>query len=176
MKSDHATLLNSYAYHNFRDIAEFDYIAARALFKMEMHIQSLWISLQSSEKHMKCIFLLNRISSRKIGHDVSQGLHTLYEKLDFPISTSNGTANFIDYLTGVGANRCGEFSYYITGDLIHTLDRTAWEIRRYCQPISPKTVKREKRKMYKDPRWYTLEEIRLSTERPPEQHDSSEAK
>lgn len=170
MLEDYTTRINSYAFRCFRDTADYDYIAARELFRLQLHRQFLWMSLQSIEKYIKCILLLNRIPSKKMGHDISKGLHLLYDKLDFPISISNGTANFIEYLSKFGHNRYGELSYYVLGDAIHNLDRATWEIRRYCQSISLCSISTHRQNRKADIRWYRLEHIRLSSESPPENY------
>ena len=68
---DKEILINNFAIRSFRDVADYDYISARMLYRAKLVPQFLWSSLQSIEKYLKCILLLNRIKANKVGHNLA---------------------------------------------------------------------------------------------------------
>src|ERR1035438_7809352 len=128
-------LLDDFAVRSFRDIADGDYIVARAAIRVELLPQFLWSGLQAIEKYLKAILLINRISFTKPTHSLS-GLLTKVDgikKLRFGISPA--TRKFIDYLDMYGRFRYLEVSYHGKARDLVALDRAVWEIRRYCAPL-----------------------------------------
>ncbi|MDO9469954.1 MAG: HEPN domain-containing protein [Nitrosomonas sp.] len=127
-------LINDFATRSFRDIADQDYIAARLSYRHGLYSQFHWQSLQALEKYLKAILLYNRIKATNINHDIECALeHT--KKLPFEILRSNSTNDFIRHLSNFGRFRYLESSYFIRGPKLVELDRTVWEIRRYCKVI-----------------------------------------
>ena len=57
-------VLNTFASDVFRRQADFDYVAARANYKMQLRQQFLWSAQQSIEKYLKAILLFNGKSAR----------------------------------------------------------------------------------------------------------------
>ena len=70
-------LINVFAIRSFRDVADYDYIAARMAYRAQLVPQFLWSSLQALEKYLKCILLLNRIKSTKPTHSLKALLDLL---------------------------------------------------------------------------------------------------
>ncbi len=66
MVSTHAKV-NDYITRSFRDVADEDYVAARALYRDGLDRQFLWAALQSVEKYLKAILAYNRISIKGLG-------------------------------------------------------------------------------------------------------------
>lgn len=70
--------LNDFATRSFRDIADQDYIMARAAYRATLYPQFLWSGLQAIEKYLKAILLYNRIPQPKgkdlLRHDLARAL------------------------------------------------------------------------------------------------------
>lgn len=141
------TILNTYASDVFRKQADYDYIAARANYRMHLLQQFLWSAHQAVEKYLKAILLFNGRSARfykpagqtarrQFGHN----LDTLFAEVKnidlFKIEIRPEDEKFLSYLSSQGANRYLSTSAYNTNDSIHQLDRLVWHIRRYCQYIT----------------------------------------
>lgn len=127
--------LNDFATRSFRDIADQDYISARLAYRYSLIPQFHWQSLQAIEKYFKSIFLYNRIKAKNINHDLDEALNKLNE-LPFNIDLTDTSLNFIKHLSKFGKFRYLEISYYIYGPKLAELDKTVWDIRRYCQVIN----------------------------------------
>ena len=128
-------LLNDFAIRCFRDSADRDYIAARMSYRAALIPQFYWSSLQSLEKYLKAILLLNRIKANNIGHDLTRALECA-KNLPFEIRLSPIGRKFVKTLDTSGRFRYLEISFSIHGPMLVQLDRTVWEIRRYCKVIN----------------------------------------
>jgi len=69
---DREILLNDFAIRSFRDVADYDYIAARMTYRTSLFSQFLWSGLQAVEKYLKCLLLLNRMEAKKIVHNLAK--------------------------------------------------------------------------------------------------------
>lgn len=125
--------LNDFAIRSFRDTADTDYIAARACWRLGLYYQYRWQSLQCIEKYMKCILLINRVEATKIQHNIDEGMRALQNGLPFGISLSERSKAHIKHIHESGAFRYLEISYSVLGNEYLDLDRTVWELRRYCR-------------------------------------------
>jgi hypothetical protein len=128
-------LVNDFAIRCFRDSADRDYIAARMSYRAALIPQFYWSSLQSIEKYLKAILLLNRVKANNVGHDLTLAFEFI-ERLPFEIRMSPIGKDFIKTLNAFGRFRYLEISYSIHGPMLVKLDRTVWEIRRYCRVIN----------------------------------------
>lgn len=129
-------LLNDFAIRCFRETADRDYILARLAYRAALIPQFLWSSLQCLEKYSKCILLLNRVKGKGVRHEVSEALKRMRESGPFEVPLSQQTKGFIRHLEENGAEyRYFEVSYWNTGHDIVKLDRSVWELRRYCQVL-----------------------------------------
>lgn len=124
-------ILDCVAYGCFRDIADKDYIAARVASRLKLVEPYLWSSLQAIEKYIKCILLLKRISSKSVGHVLLKGL-SLLEQHGVSLDLTEPTQNHISYLDRFGRFRYSEASNIANGHQLVALDRSVWELRRYC--------------------------------------------
>lgn len=129
------TLLNDFATRSFRDIGDQDYIAARLSYRHGLYSQFHWQSLQAIEKYFKAILLYNRVKADDINHDLDRALKHA-EKLPFRLSLSGSTLDFIGHLSRFGRFRYLESSYYVKGPKLVELDKSVWEIRRYCRVLN----------------------------------------
>jgi HEPN domain-containing protein len=128
-------LLNDFATRSFRDVADQDYIAARLSYRHGLIPQFHWQALQALEKYLKAILLYNRIKAKDINHDLTRALKHA-EKLPFSLNLSASTEEFIKHIDNFGRFRYLETSYFTHGPKLVQLDRTVWEIRRYCKTLN----------------------------------------
>ena len=124
-------LLNDFAIRCFRDVADADYIAARLAYRSDLTMQYLWASQQAIEKYLKCILLLNRIPAADVKHDLELGLAKIVGA-GITLDLTEPTKKFIDYIDTYGRFRYLETCPYMFGEDIIKLDRTVWELRRFC--------------------------------------------
>ena len=124
--------LNQFAIRSFRDQADTDYICARMACRAALVGPFLWSSQQAIEKYLKCILLLNRIPAKKVRHDLAKAVQLINSSLKLTLDLTPSTTDFIDYVDTYGQFRYLEISNVAFGRDIVRLDRTAWELRRYC--------------------------------------------
>jgi HEPN domain-containing protein len=148
--------LDEIAYKCFRDVADEDYICARMAFKAGLCINFHWLSLQSIEKYLKCILLLNR-KKAKFGHDLKKGLKDA-KKLKF-LHLDEDAINFIDYINKYGSPsaRYFENSIAITPPMLKRLDKAIFSIRNLCTKNIDQSLFREKQNVSEPQRFNKLE-------------------
>lgn len=132
---DRDKLFDDFVDNSFRNIADQDYIAARLSYRHGLYPQFLWQSLQAIEKYLKAILLYNRIDVRSVNHNLNQALK-LTKGLSFELELSEDTLKFIKHLSICGEDRYLTVPYFVRGPMLIHLDRTAWELRRYCRVFS----------------------------------------
>jgi hypothetical protein len=125
-------LVNDFAIRSFRDEGDADYIAARMAFRARLVIPSLWASQQTIEKYLKCILLLNRITANRVKHSLNAALDAIDASGKLSLDLIAVSREFIQYIDAVGRFRYLEVSNVALGKNLVMLDRTAWELRRYC--------------------------------------------
>lgn len=130
-----AAHLNDFALRCFRDIADGDYIAARMAYRADLIPQALWASQQAIEKYIKCVLLLRRIEWNESSHALVKPLEKLEKQ--FALRLTVDARDFIKYLDTYGTDRYFALPYYAEGQEIVKLDKTIWQMRRYCIPYSP---------------------------------------
>jgi hypothetical protein len=125
-------LVNDFAIRSFRDQGDADYIAARMAFRAALVTPSLWASQQAVEKYLKCILLLKRIPAKNVRHDLNAAFNAINRSGKLVLDLAAVTRAFIEYLDTFGKYRYLEISNAAFGQNLVTLDRTVWELRRYC--------------------------------------------
>lgn len=129
-------LINSFAYRSFRDMADGDYIAARVAYRAQLVPQFLWLSQQAIEKYLKCILLLNRIPATRVGHNLGKALGLIDAQAPFTLSLSESSRTFIVHVDTYGQCRYLETSFYVRDFDVIRLDRSVWDLRRYCTVLN----------------------------------------
>jgi hypothetical protein len=129
--------LNDFAIRCFRDTGDEDYICARMAFRAALVSPSLWSSQQAVEKYLKCILLLNRIKAPKVFHNLGKALGAIEASAKFALDLTTPTRKFIEYLDDCARFRYREISTVASGQNLVVLDRTVWELRRYCTLSEP---------------------------------------
>lgn len=132
---DKEILINDFAIRSFRDVADYDYIAARMAYRARLVPQFLWSSLQALEKYLKCILLLNRIKSNEPTHSLKVLLDLLKTHDRFELRLRQPSRDFIKHLDTYGRFRYLETPFYLNGLEIMKLDMVVWDIRRYCRVL-----------------------------------------
>ena len=127
-------LLNNFASRCFRDVADRDYISARMCYRAGLISQFHWSALQAFEKYFKAILLYNRIKANNINHSLTEAQKALC-RAPFSIRLSDSSKELLDHLDNYGRFRYLETSYFIHGPKLYELDKSVWELRRYCRPL-----------------------------------------
>lgn len=126
---------NSLVQECLLDMADRDYLAARVCWRTRLPEQFLWSALQSVEKTLKTILLLNDRSARGLSHDLEKSLARVDAITDLQFEIQNDVRIFVGYLNRYGQNRYLERGYYMRGTELLSLDKAYWYLRRYCQNI-----------------------------------------
>ncbi|HHQ6617984.1 TPA: HEPN domain-containing protein [Serratia fonticola] len=127
---------NNIATRSFRDIADQDYIAARACHKYGLTLQFLWMAQQSVEKYLKAILIYNGKETQDLSHHLTKSLNRILGIPDMTLDLSDDVIKFIEYIDQQGPNRYLEKEMYTCGNELLRLDRCVWEIRRYCKVLN----------------------------------------
>ncbi|MDH4869320.1 hypothetical protein [Pseudomonas sp. BN515] len=127
--------VNDLAIRCFRDTGDGDYIAARLATRARLPTQALWSGLQALEKYLKCILLLNRISTKEIKHDISKALNIINDKLSFRIALPEAEKIVFDHIAQSGEDRYLIGSFHFFDHELHGLDALVWRLRQYCEPL-----------------------------------------
>ncbi len=149
---DLQVILNTFATDVFRRQADYDYIAARMNYRMQLRQQFLWSAQQAVEKYLKSILLYNGKSARyylqegslkkkEFGHNLSALNHEV-SKIDYlKFKLPEWSQQYMEYLSELGGfNRYLTKSSYNTPDAMHKVDELIWNIRRYCQYIADRGI------------------------------------
>ena len=139
-------LINSLVIRCFRDMADTDYIGARAMYRLHLTSQFLWSAQQAVEKYLKCILVLNRVSSKRLKHDIQAALDRINTECPFNIELNKIERSIFDHLAMYGENRYLETSYHVHDKELLKLDQLVWHLRQYCRPmnVSVKTEQGER--------------------------------
>jgi hypothetical protein len=129
---DKEGIIDDFAIRSFRDRADEDYISARLAYRAALAIPSLWSSLQTIEKYLKCILLLNRVPCRDAGHNLHMALKAINASGKVKLDLCDRTTDLINHLDGFGSFRYLEISNVAYGSNLIALDRAVWELRRFC--------------------------------------------
>lgn len=125
-----------FAKRSLRDQGDRDYIAARILHVHHLDTQFLWAASQAIEKYLKAILVFNFTSAKRLGHNLGNALERVRTIPSLDVQLSTAALDYIRYLDEEGQNRYFDFPSDLRSDALLRLDRTVWEIRRYCQALS----------------------------------------
>ena len=127
--------LDDYADRSLRDMADRDYVVARACFRLGLDQHFLWLAHQALEKYLKATLLYSRIDSRRLGHDLRKSLEAVQTIPDLPIDVPADIVEYLGYLDDEGQCRYFEFPYVVIPYALGKLDRSVWTLRRYCKQL-----------------------------------------
>jgi HEPN domain-containing protein len=125
--------INDFAFRCFFEIADADYIAARLAFRAGLNTQFLWASHQAAEKYLKYILLRHRIRANDVLHDLEKAVSRIHASGKLKLDLTESSTDFLKRLNQQGPYRYLEVSNYTFRLDIIALDRTVWELRRYCK-------------------------------------------
>lgn len=134
-KANDGANINQLAFRSFRDIGDQDYIAARMAMRAKFPVQFLWSGMQAVEKYLKCILLLNRVSSNKVGHKLETALALVNDKLKFNIVLSGSELQIFNHLAMSEGDRYLTYSLALFETELNSLDSLVWRLRQYCTPL-----------------------------------------
>ena len=150
-----------YANRSFRDVADQDYIAARACYRLGLEQQFLWMALQALEKYLKAIHLFNFQSTKSYGHHIKKALDALGQIKDIPFDFPNDVRLFVEYLGKQGGNRYFTQPFFTVGEELLLLDKSVWHLRLYCQFIRNGTFQSNSKTID----WFPLKLAKIHRER-----------
>lgn len=127
--------VNDVAIRCFRDIGDGDYIAARLAMRARLGSQFLWSAEQAVEKYLKCILMLNRISTKDLDHDIERALQLINTVLPFKICLSAREQAIFEHLVQWNSDRYLITSFHLMYEELLNLDMLVWRLRQYCQPL-----------------------------------------
>jgi len=128
--------INDVATRSFRDVADQDYITARICYRQGLMIQFVWMAEQAIEKYLKAILLFNMRSTKGHSHALMAILDEVKKIEGMRLDLSDDVIRFISYLDDQGSNRYLDKPHYTKGKELYFLDKSVWEIRRYCKYIN----------------------------------------
>lgn len=126
--------INDFITRSLRDVADGDYIAARALYRLRLDNQFLWASLQAVEKYLKAILGYQRADARKLVHNIANALEKVRTLPN--ISIPARIDNFVRELGWQGLNRYFEHPFSTEWVGLPELDETVYHLRRHCRAIT----------------------------------------
>lgn len=127
--------VNDVAIRCFRDIDDGDYIAARLAMRTRLGSQFLWSAEQAVEKYLKCILMLNRISTKDLVHDIERALQRVNTDLPFKICLSVREQEIFDHLVQWNSDRYLITSFHLMYEELLNLDMLVWRLRQYCKAL-----------------------------------------
>lgn len=127
--------INSAIIRCLRDTGDGDYIAARLAARHRLIPQFLWSAEQALEKYLKGILTLHRVSALNIGHDISEALTRIEEKLGFAIPLTSQQKEVFEVIAEWNSDRYFLNHIGVKGHELNYLDQMIWRIRQFCQPL-----------------------------------------
>lgn len=127
--------IDDYITRSFRDVADDDYVTARALYRTAFDLQFLWSALQSIEKYLKAILLYHRTTTKGLKHDVSKALDRVRAIRNLSFEIPGDVTQFIQRLGAQGINRYFEYPINTDGLGLLELDKAVWHLRKYCRSV-----------------------------------------
>lgn len=123
---------NDFIKRSYRDQADKDYIAARAVHRMGLLDQFLWLALMAMEKYLKAILLFNDLPTHGIKHDIEKALNLVSQIGALNCEFTKEERAFVKHLADQGQDRYFERFRFADGEELLNLDIAVWAVRRYC--------------------------------------------
>lgn len=95
--------INDFTNRCFRDVADQDYLAARAAYRAGLVLPVLTNGHQALEKYLKAILLYNRKSTKSIGHDLEKAFGAVLSISDISLIFQTILKRQLDTLNDVDA-------------------------------------------------------------------------
>lgn len=130
--------VNQFAIRCFRDIGDGDYIAARLAMRARLYPQYLWAAEQAVEKYLKCILMLNRCDTQKLGHRIGDALAAVRGHLGIELTLTDVEKGAFENLVRWNADRYLIRSYHVRDIELGGFDLLVWRLRQYCEPLDVK--------------------------------------
>ncbi|AWH50595.1 hypothetical protein C1925_16250 [Stenotrophomonas sp. SAU14A_NAIMI4_5] len=127
--------VNLFAIRCFRDTGDGDYIAARLAMRARLYPQYLAAAEQAVEKYLKCILMLNRCDTKRLGHRVADAFADVRSKLSIDLELTEVEQEALDNLVRWDFDRYLVRSYHVEDSELGGLDLLVWRLRQYCEPL-----------------------------------------
>lgn len=127
--------VNLFAIRCFRDTGDGDYIAARLAMRARLYPQYLAAAEQAVEKYLKCILMLNRCDTKRLGHRVADAFADVRSKLSIDLDLTEVEQGALDNLVRWDFDRYLVRSYHVEDSELGGLDLLVWRLRQYCEPL-----------------------------------------
>ena len=131
-KDEEIAIRRSFVKQSFLDVADYDYIGARTLFRNECWDQFLYLAHQCIEKYLKAILLFNDIKHPRGGHDLEE-LLAKFQKIK-TVKPEKETGDFIKELNSTQFVRYLSAPIFAKKDYLIKLDKAVWDLRLFCRP------------------------------------------
>lgn len=122
-------LFADYVITSFRDVGDDDYIAARALYRLQLDQQFLWASLQALEKYLKAVLLLSHRSTKNYGHELDRLVRAVERIPTLDFRLPDPAREFLAYVNDFGENRYLDYPFHLRERALLKLDWTVWTVR-----------------------------------------------
>jgi hypothetical protein len=132
----HRAKRNFFIISSFRDVADHDYIAARASYRLGLYDQFLWSGLSAIEKYLKSIMLFHDLDTRAIEHDLLKAVKAIEAIPSVPLGLDSESKAFLGYLTEYGGDRYFTHPRGMQGNELFKLDEGVWTVRRVCEDLA----------------------------------------
>lgn len=127
--------VNLFAIRCFRDTGDGDYVAARLAMRARLYQQYLAAAEQSVEKYLKCILMLNRCDTKRLGHRIQDAIDLVRSSLSINLSLTKVEQDVFDNLVRWDFDRYLIRSYQVEDVELGGLDLLVWRLRQYCEPL-----------------------------------------
>ncbi|WP_139309070.1 HEPN domain-containing protein [Neptunomonas phycophila] len=120
--------------------ADKDYVLARHCFRYNYRLQYVWSKSQAIEKYLKSILLYNcksaryRSKDKEYGHLLAKLLSAVRNIQDMKITSFPEMGDYIKKAEVGAKSRYGTYSIWFNTADLKNLDRTVFELRKYCKP------------------------------------------
>jgi len=125
------SIKNAFAQQSFRDVADYDYIAARTLYKNQCFDQFLYFTQQCIEKYLKAILLFNDKKHISSSHNLEPIMQKVLEIKG--IILDKDTKEFINDINGLDNVRYLSCPFWADGEILLKLDKAVFDLRIFCK-------------------------------------------
>jgi hypothetical protein len=94
----------------------------------------MWAALQTFEKYLKYILLVNRVDARHVKHNITEGLK-LARALPIGVHIRERGLKSFRHVAAYGEYRYLDISTVVAGHVLLEFDLAVWDLRRYCQVL-----------------------------------------
>ena len=140
MEIKKSRLRNEVAKRCFIDMADYDYISARTLYRQECISGFLLLAQQTIKKYLKGILLLNKLPIKNT-HNLDCLIDDCKKK---HFDVNKETIDFIKEINHMETIRYLTYSTSFHGNILYDFDQAVWDIRKFAQNDTKRILKLRK--------------------------------